>query len=152
MRSNLRATGVGLFELYDLHTTGGRAGNISTRGQVLGGDDILIGGFIIGGTRTKTVIARALGPSLGGSGVANPLADPTLDLRDSNGQLVQSNDDWQQGPDAAAISADGLAPTNPKESALLATLAPGAYTVSSAAWAARPVWRLVEIYDTSPAP
>ena len=60
-------TGIGLFELYDLHTTGGRAGNISTRGEVLGGDNILIGGFIIGGTDPKTVVARAIGPSLGAS-------------------------------------------------------------------------------------
>lgn len=145
-------TGVGLFELYDLHTTGGRAGNISTRGQVLGGDNILIGGFIIGGSETKTVIARAIGPSLGGSGVANPLADPTMDLRDGNGQLVQSNDDWEQGPDAATISADGLAPNNPKESALLATLPPGAYTVIVNGVSGATGVALVEVYDTSAPP
>ncbi len=73
-------TGVGLFELYDLSTSGGRAGNISTRGQVLGGDNVLIGGLIIGGTETKTVIVRAIGPSLGAAGIANPLSNPTLDL------------------------------------------------------------------------
>jgi Matrixin len=145
-------TGVGLFELYDLHTTGGRAGNISTRGQVLGGDNILIGGFIIGGSEAKTVIARAIGPSLGESGVANPLADPTMDLRDGNGQLVQSNDDWAQGPDAIAISADGLAPTNPKESALLATLAPDGYTVIVNGVSGATGVALVEVYDTSVPP
>src|SRR5205814_1474810 len=110
-------------------TTDGSAVNISTRGQVLGGDNVLIGGFIVGGSTPKTIVARGIGPSLGGAGVVNPLADPTTELRDSNGLLVQSNDDWGQGPDATTISADGLAPTNSKESALLATLAPGGYTV-----------------------
>ncbi len=147
-----QATGIGLFELYDLHTTGGRAGNISTRGQVLGGDNILIGGFIIGGTDPKTVIARAIGPSLVAAGVANPLADPTLDLRDSNGELVQSNDDWQQGPDAQAVSDDNLAPANPKESALLATLNPGAYTALVSGVGGVTGIALVEVYDISPAP
>ncbi len=140
-------TGVGLFELYDLHTTGGSAVNISTRGQVLGGDNVLIGGFIVGGSVAKTVVARGIGPSLGGAGIANPLADPTTELRDSNGQLVQSNDDWQQGPDATTISADGLAPSNPKESALLATLAPGGYTVIVSGVNAATGVALVEVYD-----
>ena len=147
-----QATGIGLFELYDLHTTGGRAGNISTRGQVLGGDNILIGGFIIGGTDPKTVIARAIGPSLVAAGVADPLADPTLDLRDSNGELVQSNNDWQQGPDAQTISDDNLAPANPKESALLATLNPGAYTALVSGVGGVTGIALVEVYDISPAP
>ena len=147
-----QATGVGLFELYDLHTTGGRAGNISTRGEVLGGDNLLIGGFIIGGNDSKTVIARAIGPSLGAAGVANPLANPTLDLRDSNGDLVQSNDDWQLGPDAQTISDDGLAPTNPRESALLATLNPGSYTALVSGVGGATGIALVEVYDTSPAP
>ena len=65
-------TGVGLFELYDLHTTGGSAVNISTRGLVLGGDNVLIGGFIVGAPVAKTVVARAIGPSLGTAGVVIP--------------------------------------------------------------------------------
>lgn len=145
-------TGVGLFELYDLHTTGGRAGNISTRGQVLAGDNLLIGGFIIGGSDPKTVIARAIGPSLGGAGVANALANPTMDLRNSDGVLVQSNNDWEQGPDATTIRDDGLAPTNPKESALLATLAPGGYTVIVSGVNGGTGVALVEVYDTSAPP
>jgi Matrixin len=145
-------TGVGLFELYDLHTTGGRAGNISTRGQVLSGDNLLIGGFIIGGTDSKTIVARGIGPSLGAAGVANPLADPFLELRDSNGDLVQSNDDWQQSADAAAISAIGLAPTDPKEAALLATLTPGSYTALVSGVNGAAGIGLVEVYDTSPVP
>ena len=145
-------TGLGLFELYDLHTTGGRAGNISTRSQVLVGENVLIGGFIIGGTATKTVVARAIGPSLGDAGVTNPLADPTLQLRNGNGALVQSNDDWQQGPDAQTISDDGLAPTDPKEAALLAPLSPGAYTVIVSGVNGATGNGLVEVYDTSVAP
>jgi len=143
-------TGQALFELYDLHTTDGRAGNISTRGLV---SDPLIGGFIVGAA--KTIIARGIGPSLGNAGVVNPLPDPKIELHDSYGELFQSNDDWQEGPDAAAITAAGLAPTNPKESALLATVAPVPYTAVLS-----PGFNngngggvaLVEIYDTSPAP
>ena len=144
--------GVALFELYDLHTTGGRAGNISTRGQVLSGDNILIGGFIIGGTDAKTVVARAIGPSLGGAGVANPLSDPSLELRDGNGDLLQSNDDWQQGGDADTIANDGLAPTDPKEAAVLATLNPGSYTALVSGENGATGIGLVEVYDTSPVP
>ena len=146
------ATGVGLFELYDLSTSGGRAGNISTRGQVLGGDNVLIGGMIIGGTETKTVIARAIGPSLGAAGIANPLSDPTLDLYDSNGAVVQSNDDWQQGPDAQNITDAGLAPMNSKESALYAILSPGVYTAIVEGVGGVTGVGLVEVYDISPVP
>jgi len=145
-------TGLGLFELYDLSTSGGRAGNISTRGQVLGGDNVLIGGTIIGGTKPKTVIVRAIGPSLGAAGVANPLSNPLLDLHDSNGALLESNDDWAQGPDAEAITAENLAPTNAKESALLATLNPGAYTAIVQGVGGVTGVALVEVYDISPAP
>ena len=101
--------------------------NISTRMQVLAGNDVLIGGFIIGGTAPKTVVVRARGPSLAAAGVANPIANPKLDLY-SGQALVQANDDWQQGPNAAAIQAAGLAPSDPREAALRVTLGPGAYT------------------------
>ena len=144
--------GIGLFELYDLSTSGSRAGNISTRAEVLGGSNALIGGAIIGGTDPKTVVVRALGPSLGSSGIANPLADPILELRDVNGVLLQSNDDWQQGPDAQAITDENLAPADTKESALLATLSPGAYTAIVEGAAGGTGIALVEVYDTSPAP
>ena len=143
-------TGIGLFELYDLHTTGGQAGNISTRGQVLGGDDILIGGFIVGGTENKTIGARAIGPSLGEAGVTNPLSNPNLELRDGNGNLLQTNDDWGQNPDAATITDVGLAPTDPKESALLATLPPAGYTALVTGVAGASGIALVEVYDLSP--
>lgn len=145
-------TGVGLFELYDLSSNGARAGNISTRGQVLGGDNVLIGGTIIGGTDAKEVIVRAIGPSLATAGIAGPLANPTLELRDANGVLLKSNDDWQKGPDANAITAESLAPKNAKESALLANLNPGAYTAIVKGSDGGIGVGLVEVYDISPSP
>ena len=146
------ATGVGLFELYDLHTTSGRAGNLSTRGQVQGGDNVMIGGFIIGGSQSKQVVVRAIGPSLSSAGIANPLADPFLELHDANGTIIQSNDNWQSGPDAQTIISTGLAPTNAKESALLATLNPGSFTAIVRGVNGATGLALVELYDLSPAP
>ena len=144
------SSGVGLVELYDLHTTPGRAGNISTRAQVLGGDNVLIGGLIVGGSESKSVVIRALGPSLGGSGVINPLADPILELYDSNGVILKSNDNWQQSPDSKAITDAGLAPKNTKEAAVLADLNPGAYTAIVRGVNGAVGVGLVEVYDISP--
>ena len=101
---------------------------MSTRGQVGTGDSILIGGIIVGGNTPKPVVVRALGPSLIKLGVTGVLADPSLQLRDANGNLVEANNDWQQSPNAAIISADGLAPSSAKESAMAPTLNPGNYT------------------------
>lgn len=144
--------GTAVFELYDLHTTGGRAGNLSTRGQVLSTDDALIGGFIIGGGHGKTVAARGLGPSLAAAGVANPLSDPVLELHNGTGTVIASNDDWQQGSSATAIRSEGLAPTDPRESALQATLAAGNYTAIVRGNNGATGIGLVELYDLSPAP
>ncbi len=141
--------GVALFELFDLHTTSGRAVNLSTRGQVLAGDDVLIGGFIIGGGLEKPIVVRALGPSLSGSVNGAVLANPQLELHDGNGTLLQSNDNWAQSPDADAIEAEGLAPTKPLESALQATLAPGSYTAIVRGVNGATGVGLVEIYDLS---
>ena len=144
--------GVGLIELYDLHTTGGRAGNISTRGPVAGGNQVLIGGFIVGGTQSKTVVVRALGPSLAAAGISHPLGDPMVELHDASGALLASNDNWQTGPQATQIQSEGLAPSQPAESAPQATLNPGSYTaIVSGAGGTNGV-ALVEIYDLSPAP
>jgi hypothetical protein len=144
--------GIGLIELYDLHTTGGRAGNISTRGPVMSGDQVLIGGFIVGGTQPKTVVVRALGPSLAAAGVAHPLSDPTVELRDASGALLAANDNWQNDPQAAQIQSEGLGPTQPAESALQATLNPGSYTAIVRGVNGTTGVALVEIYDLSPAP
>jgi len=94
-------SGVALFEVYDLRTSGSRLGNVSTRGQVGTGDNILIGGLIIGGSTPKPVVLRALGPTLTQFGVTGVLAGPYLELRDGNGNLVEANNDWPQSPEAA---------------------------------------------------
>lgn len=102
--------------------------NISTRMRVGAGDEVLIAGFIIQGSQAKKLILRASGPSLGASGVSGALQDPVLELRDAGGNLIAQNDDWQAGGQAAEISASGVAPTNPAEPAIVATLQPGTYT------------------------
>ena len=100
--------------------------NISTRMQVLTGDSVPIGGFIVTGLSPKKVIVRAIGPSLGAFGVAGALADPTLELHAPDGSVV-SNDNWKDTQEAE-IEATGLMPTNDLESAILESLDPGAYT------------------------
>ena len=101
--------------------------NISTRLQVLNGDNVLIGGFIIAGPTNKPVLLRALGPTLGQFGVPGSLQDPMLELHDSVGALIDSNDNWKD-TQQAAIAATNLAPPNYNESAILISLAPGNYT------------------------
>ena len=112
-------------------------GNISTRGQVLTGDNVLIGGFIIGGSDSKKVLLRAIGPSLSDGGVTDPLADPILELhhREQNGTdtTLAINDNWKIKSDGtsqeAAINATGIPPSNDLESAILMdSLDPGLYT------------------------
>ncbi len=141
--------GIGLFELYDVDPSASRIGNISTRGEVRADGDVLIGGFIVGGTNPTQILARALGPSLSSLGVAGALVDPTLELHNGDGTLVAANDNWQSDQ-ASAITATGLAPNDPRESAILATLAPGSYTaVINGAGVATGV-ALVEVYDLEP--
>jgi hypothetical protein len=127
-------TGIGLVEVYDLDAESfADLGNVATRGLVGTGNNVLIGGFIVRDdtftNQTQSILLRGIGPSLSGFGISNPLADPNIDLHDAQGAIVASNNDWGSSPDAAALTATGLAPANPKESALLTTLAPGAYTV-----------------------
>jgi len=125
--------------------------NISTRARAATGDHVLIGGFIIGnGGASKQVIVRAIGPSLADAGLANALADPSLALFDSTGKLLASNNDWVNGGQTQEINATGLAPTDPKESALLADLAPGAYTAVVSGVVGTQNIALVEVYDLEP--
>ena len=145
-------TGTAVVELYDLHTSNARAGNISSRGQVLRGDEVLIGGFIVGGSQPKTVIMRALGPSLAQFQIANPLNDPTLEVRDAAGNVLASNNNWQDDPNAALIQAEGFAPSEPPESAVRISLNPGNYTGIVRSADGTTGIGLVEIYDLSPAP
>jgi hypothetical protein len=144
-------TGIGLVELYDLQATNARAANISTRGSVETGDRVMIGGFIVGGDKSKQVIVRALGPTLPSS-IAHRLSDPLLELHNGSGTLVASNDDWRDGPDATTIQAKGFAPGSATESALLATLNPGSYTAIVHGYNSATGVGLVEVYDLSPPP
>jgi hypothetical protein len=101
--------------------------NISTRAAVETGDNLLIGGFIVQGDTSQRMVIRALGPSLTGRGVPDALQNPTLELRDSNGDLIVSNDDWKESQEAEIREA-GLAPSDDRESAIIRTLGAGAYT------------------------
>src|SRR5205823_3766390 len=124
-------TGVGLIEVYDISQGGtSKLANISTRAFVSTGGDIVIAGFTLGNNAgNANIIVRGLGPSLSAFGVSPALADPTLELRDRNGVLVISDNDWQDSPtQAAQITAAGLAPSNAKEAAIAVTLVPDAYT------------------------
>ncbi len=141
-------TGVGLLELYDLNpSAGSRLANISTRGLVQTGANVLIGGFIQGnGSGQNTVLVRAIGPSLASQGVAGSLSDPTLALYNGDGTVAAANDDWRT-TQQATIMATGAAPTDDRESAIVATLAPGNYTAVVAGANGSAGIALVEIYD-----
>jgi hypothetical protein len=121
------SAGNALCELFDLEPANSSVLNISTRGQVGSGDDVMIGGFIVGGTDPSKVIVRAIGPSLTAAGVAGALADPILELHNSDGSLIFQNDNWRSDQEAQII-ASTVPPSNNNESAIVATLNPGAYT------------------------
>ena len=129
---------------------GPRVLNLSTRGTVSRGDDVLINGFIIAGNGPKTVILRALGPSLAGVGVSGVLPDPGLSLYNSSGSLIATNDNWQTDLGSAYMAQNGFAPTNPAESATLQTLMPGAYTAVVRGRNGSEGVSLAELYDLSP--
>jgi hypothetical protein len=121
--------------------------NISTRMKVLTSNNVLIGGFIIGGTGNKQVLLRALGPTLTQFGIAGVLADPTLELHNGAGGLIASNDNWKD-TQQSAIMATGKAPPNDLESAILTSLAPGNYTAIVRGKNNTTGVALVEAYDT----
>jgi len=123
------AAGTAVVELYDLNqTSNSTLANISTRGAISPGSDVMIGGFIIFGNGGNTrVLIRSVGPSLASSGVANAMPDPTLELRDVNGTLIVENDNWKDGPQTE-IEETTLAPANDLESAIVTTLPSGPYT------------------------
>ncbi|HEX7518067.1 MAG TPA: hypothetical protein VF345_12390 [Chthoniobacterales bacterium] len=128
VRGKNDATGIGLFEVYDLdQTVDSKLANISTRGFVDTGDNVMIGGTIIVGNDPARVLLRAIGPSLTNFGVPNALGDPTLELHDGNGALMASNDNWRSDQEAEII-ATTIPPSNDLESAILRDLAPGNYT------------------------
>jgi hypothetical protein len=129
LRGKNGTTGIALVEMYDLDAASdSKLANISTRGLVQTGGDVMIAGFIFGnGAASEKVIIRAIGPSL--TGITNVLADPTLDLHNSNGTLLISNDNWKDDASQAdEIRATGMPPQNDFEAAITMTLPPGAYT------------------------
>jgi hypothetical protein len=149
-------TGVGLTEVYDLSDDSGSVlANMSTRGFVQTGDDVLIGGLILQGTQPKKIMVRAIGPELSQSGLPDPLADPTLELHDATGALIASNDNWMTTVIGGVITSDqvqeitesGLAPTDLKESGIIATLPPAGYTAIVRGANNTTGFGLVEIYD-----
>ena len=152
-------TGVGLVEVYDLSTgTTSILSNISTRDFVQTGAGVIIGGFIVQGTQPNTVIVRAIGPELTPFGIPNALADPTLELHGGAGALIASNNNWQTtmiggiitSNQVGAIQNSGHAPTQPSESAIIATLPPGNYTVIVSGVNNTDGVALVEVYDLPP--
>jgi hypothetical protein len=123
-------SGIGLVEIYDLDAAGDASlANISTRGFVGVGDNVLIGGFIVGSGEGPIGVVRAIGPSLINFGIANALLDPTIELHNGNGDEIGFNDNWKDGQTSAATRAIGLTPTDDREAALVASLNPGNYTV-----------------------
>jgi hypothetical protein len=141
------ATGIGLVEIYDLGpaATPAKLANISSRGLVQTGDNVMIGGFIIG-NQTSEVLVRGIGPSLTARGVDGALVNPTLDLYDVNGALLASNDNWRSDQEAE-IEATTIPPGDDLESAILRSLPPGAYTAILRGADETSGVALVEIYD-----
>ena len=150
VRGKNNGTGVGLVEVFDVNQAiASKLANISTRAFVSIGDDIVIAGFILGNNSgNDRIVARGIGPSLAAFDVSPALADPTLELRDSNGTLLFSNNDWQDNPaQAAELTAAGLAPPNALESGIAATLPPGLYTALLAGVNNGTGVGLIEVYD-----
>jgi hypothetical protein len=147
---NGNTSGVGLVEVYDLNAgSASKLANLSTRALVDTGDSIVIAGFLLNSNGpTDRVVVRGIGPSLTALGVSNALANPTLELRDNNGALLVANNDWQENAvQAAELTAAGLAPTNPLESGIAATLPPGLYTALLAGLNNGTGIGVVEVYD-----
>ncbi|MGZ5023486.1 MAG: hypothetical protein ACXWBS_01350 [Chthoniobacterales bacterium] len=122
-------TGVGLLEVYEAdQSLGNRVANLSGRGFVGTGDEVMIGGFIVRGNgMSADLLVRALGPSLSANGITQPLADPRIEIRDSNGALIAANNDWRD-TQASEIQSRSLAPPNELEAAAIISAGPGAYT------------------------
>ncbi|MEY2562364.1 MAG: hypothetical protein QOH88_557 [Verrucomicrobiota bacterium] len=151
VKGSNNSTGTAVIEAYDLDSANPSSvlANISTRGVVQSGNDILIAGFILGGNQgSGDIVVRGIGPTLAQSGISGPIPNPTLSLHDANGTVVAANDNWQDdSTGAAAISAKGLAPSSNLESALFVHLAPGAYTALLSDKTGSSGVGLVEVYN-----
>jgi uncharacterized delta-60 repeat protein len=140
-------SGIGLVEVYEVDHPDVPLVNISTRGKVMTGFGVMIGGFILQGSGPQTVVIRGIGPSLADYGVEGALSDPTLQLvRMSDGQTIAFNNDWRTAINAGELQASGFAPSNPLESAILITLDPGAYTAIMSGLNGATGVGLVEVY------
>ena len=144
LRGYHNSTGIGLVEVYDTSTGSTQLGNISTRGFVQTGDNVMIAGLVVQ-SKSKPVVVRALGPTLTGFGVSSALPDPTLSLYDGNGALLVFNDDWKDDQESV-ISGTGVAPPNDLEAAIAGTLAPGSYTAVVRGYENATGYALVEVY------
>jgi hypothetical protein len=143
-------TGIALVEAYDLdRTVNSKLANISTRGFVQSGDNVMIGGLIIVGNAQATVLVRAIGPELTDQRIANALEDTTLDLHDKDGAMIASNDDWKESQQSQ-IEATGVPPIDDRESAILMTLEPGNYTAIVRGKNDSTGVALVEVYNVTP--
>jgi len=155
VRDKNKTSGVALVEVYDLNPgVDSRLANLSTRAFVSTGNNIVIAGFLLSdGAGKDRIVVRGIGPSLapGSFSASAVLADPALELRDSNGTLLVSNNDWQDdAAQAAKISATGLAPNSPREAAIAAALPPGLYTALLAGLNDGTGIGVVEVYDLGP--
>ena len=150
VKSGVADKGIGLMEVYDNNqASDSQLANISTRGFVQTGLNVMIGGFTLGGNPNATRIAvRGLGPSLTQFGINNVMPDPTLELHNANGTIMIANDNWTDDPVAAAnLTAAGLALPNPKESGIFTSLAPGQFTAILIDKTGASGVALVEIYN-----
>lgn len=139
-------TGIGVIEVYDLDSAApAQLANISTRGFVETGNNVMIGGFIIGGNGAEVII-RAIGPSLTQFGISGALSDPVLSLRNAQGTELAANDDWRD-TQQVVIQATGIPPSNGLESAIVITLPNGAYTAIVSGYQGATGVGLVEVYN-----
>jgi hypothetical protein len=151
---------VALIELYDLDDPGVAVNWVTSARVALSGTEanVMIGGVIVGpeGGDAASVVVRAIGPSLADFGVADPLLDPVLELRDGNGDLVAMNDNWETDPEpdnySAEVTAAGLAPSDPSESAVFANLTNGLYTAIVSGKDSTTGVGLVEVYHVAAQP
>jgi hypothetical protein len=150
LRGKGDSTGIGLVEVYDLDAeSAATLVNISTRGFVLTGDNVMIGGLIITGNDQSALVLRGIGPSLSEVGVPDVLADPLLELHDGNGTLIRVNNDWRETQEIA-LQTTGLAPANDLESAIVIGVPPGNYTALLRGADGSTGNGLVEVYQLGP--
>jgi hypothetical protein len=146
LQSKDGSPGIGLLEVYDLQQSpSSKLANISTRGLVGTGQNVMIGGTIVTGPDAGRVVFRALGPSLAANQIANPLSDPQIEIFNANGNKIGGNNNWRDSQQGL-IAATGLAPTNDLESAIVIDLSPGAYTAVVSVANGAPGIALVEAY------